>query len=60
MIQYLALIDEEHSDEDQDEFIDGFRMQEQGDSSDDDEDDDDDDSDDEDAARKPKKGGKDR
>ena len=60
MIQYLVLIDEEHTDEDQDEFIDGFRMQEQGDSSDDDEDDDDDDSDDEDAARKPKKGGKDR
>ena len=39
------LIDEEHTDEDQDEFIDGFRMQEQGDSSDDDEDDDDDDDD---------------
>ncbi|CAE7218451.1 unnamed protein product [Symbiodinium sp. CCMP2592] len=59
LIQYLVLIDEEHTDEDQDEITDMFRVEEQGSSSDDDDDDDDDD-DEEDDGDKPKKGGKDR
>ncbi|CAE7469344.1 unnamed protein product [Symbiodinium sp. CCMP2592] len=33
LIQYLVLVDEEHTDEDQDEIIDMFRMEDRGDSS---------------------------
>ena len=61
-MQYLVLVEEEVTDEDQDEITDMFRMEDAGSSEDEDTDDDsdDDDGDDDDKPTPKSKGGKDR